>query len=81
MLRSGNGSNFAGAQKELEKTYSEMDNQKIQFFLQNLGADYINWHKNPPASSHMGGCLGKINSVGTYNTDVFIAPTRKISKR
>ena len=44
-----------GAQKELEKAYNEMDHQKIQFFLQNIGADYINWHRNPPASSHMGG--------------------------
>ena len=55
VLRSDNGSNFVGAQKELEKAYNEMDHQKIQFFLQNIGADYINWHRNPPASSHMGG--------------------------
>ena len=54
VLRSDNGSNFAGAQKELEKAYYEMDHQKIQFFLQNISADYINWHRNPPASSHMG---------------------------
>ena len=43
------------AQKELEKAYSEMDHQKIQFFLQNIGADYINWHMNLRASSHIGG--------------------------
>ena len=49
------GSNFVGAQKELEKAYNEMDHQKIEFFLQNTGADYINWHRNPQASSHMGG--------------------------
>ena len=55
VLRSDNGSNFVGAQKELEKAYKEMDHQKIEFFLQNIGADYINWHRNPPASSHMGG--------------------------
>ena len=54
MLRSDNGSNFVGAQKELEK-YKEMDHQKIEFFLQNIGADYINCHRNPPASSHMRG--------------------------
>ena len=28
-----------------------------------------------------GGCLVKINSISTYNTDVFIAQTQKISKR
>ena len=55
VLRNNNGSNFVGAQKELEKAYNEMDHQKIQFFLQNIGADYINWHRNPPASSHMVG--------------------------
>ena len=55
MLRSDNRSNFVGAQKELEKAYKEMDHQKIEFFLQNIGADYINWRRNLPASSHMGG--------------------------
>ena len=55
VLCSDNGSNFVGAQKELEKAYKEMDCQKIEFFLQNIGADYINWHRNPHASSHMGG--------------------------
>ena len=55
MLRSDNGYNYVGAQKELEKAYSEMDHRKIQLFLQNIGADYINWHRNPPALSHMGG--------------------------
>ena len=43
------------AQKELEKAYSEMDHRKIQFFLQNIGADYINWHMNLRPSSHIGG--------------------------
>ena len=55
VLRSDNGSNFVGAQKELEKAYKEMDHQKIEFFLQNIGADYINWHRNLAASNLMGG--------------------------
>ena len=55
VLHSDNGSIFVGAQKELEKTYNERDHQKIQFSLQNIGPDYINWHRNPPASSHIGG--------------------------
>ena len=56
MLCSDNGSNVVEAQKELEKAYKEMDYQKTEFFLQNIGADYINWHRIPlPASSHMGG--------------------------
>ena len=55
VLRSDKGSNFVGTQKELEKAYKEIDHQKIEFFLQNIGADYTNWHRNPPASSHIGG--------------------------
>ena len=47
VLRSKNGSNFVGAQKELGKAYKEMDDQKIEFFLQNIGADYINWQGTP----------------------------------
>ena len=73
MLRGDNGSNFVVAQKELEKAYNERDHQKIQFFLQNIGVDYINWHRNPLSIEPYGRCLGKTNSVGMYNTDVFIA--------
>ena len=47
--------NFVGTQKELRNTLKEMDHQKIQYFLQNIGAHYIIWHRNSPASSHMGG--------------------------
>ena len=54
VLNSDNGSNFVGTPKELENAYSEIDHQKIQFFVQNNGADYITWHRNPLASSHMG---------------------------
>ena len=46
VLRSDNGSNFVRSQKELEKAYIEMDHQKIQFFLQNLSVDCINWHSD-----------------------------------
>ena len=66
VLGSDNGPNFVGVQKELEKAYKERHHQKIQFFLQNIGADYINWHRNLPASSHMGGVWeGQIWSAHT----------------
>ena len=55
VLHGDSSSNFVRAQKELEKAYQEMDHQKIEFFLQNIGTDYINWHRNPHASSHMAG--------------------------
>ena len=32
-----------------------MNHKKNQYFLQNIGADYIIWHRNPPASNHMEG--------------------------
>ena len=32
-----------------------MDHQNIRHFLENLGSDYIIWHRNPPKASHMGG--------------------------
>ena len=79
VLRSDNGSNFVGSQKELEKAYSEMDHQKIQFFLQNIGVDCINWHSNIQYRV-IWGCLGKTNSVGTHNIGVFITHTWTISK-
>ena len=41
VLRSDNGSNFLGAQKELRNAFREMDHQKIQYFFQKTGADYI----------------------------------------
>ena len=55
MLRSDNGSNFIGAEKELSEDFLDMDQNKIRRFLQNLGSDWIIWKKNPPAESHFGG--------------------------
>ena len=39
MLRSDNGSNFIGGEKELSKGFLEIDQNKIRRFLQNLGSD------------------------------------------
>ena len=49
------GSNFIGAERELKKAYSEMNDNKIQSFMESIGRDWIKWHKNPPFASHMGG--------------------------
>ena len=54
-IYSHNGSNFIGAEQELNKTHMEMDDRKIQFFLLEQGGEWIRWHKNPPLASHMGG--------------------------
>ena len=55
MLRSDNGRNFIGAEKELSKGFLEMDRKKIGRILQNLSSDWIIWKKNPPAGSHFSG--------------------------
>ena len=41
VLYSDNGSNFAGSADELKKAYNEMDNARIQSFIQSLGGDLV----------------------------------------
>ena len=48
-----NGTNFRGADSELRKALKEWDQSKITSYLTNKG---IEWHFNPPAAPHMGGC-------------------------
>ena len=55
LVYSDNGSNFIVARRELKKAYSEMNDNKIQSFMEGIGGDWIKWHKNPPFASHMGG--------------------------
>ena len=38
---SGNRSNFMGEERELKKVYSEMDDNKIQSFIEGIGEDWI----------------------------------------
>ena len=44
-----------GTRNELQQGFKEMNHGKIKNFLQENGADWIDWHHNPPAASHMGG--------------------------
>lgn len=39
--------------RELKKAYMEMEDKKIQFFLQEQGPDWIRWHNSPLLASHM----------------------------
>ena len=55
MLRSDNGSNFMGAQKELGKAYKEMDPQETELFLHNIGVDYINLAQESTSGGGGGG--------------------------
>ncbi len=52
-IRSDNGSNFVGAERELSEAYNQwQEHPKLRnYMLQKR----INWDFNPPLSSHMGG--------------------------
>ena len=54
-IRSDNGGNFVGVEEEMKKGLAEMDNKKIKDFLLEHSCDWVEWEKNPPESSHMGG--------------------------
>ena len=54
-IRSDNGGNFVGASNEFKKSWKEMDHSKVTSYLQTEMCDWINWDKNTPNASHMGG--------------------------
>lgn len=56
-LRSDNGTNFIGAEKELRKALADLNQNKIQKTLAHKG---IKWSFNPPAASHYGGAWERI---------------------
>eukprot|EP00057_Strongylocentrotus_purpuratus_P005721 XP_003731624.1 PREDICTED: uncharacterized protein LOC100894126 [Strongylocentrotus purpuratus] len=53
LIRSDNGTNFVGAERELREGLSRWNQQRIHDHLLQKG---IEWRFNPPAASHMGGC-------------------------
>ena len=55
LIRCDNGTNFASAKSELQRSLSEMDEDKISHSQQNCGTDWVIWKNNPPSESHMGG--------------------------
>lgn len=55
-MRSDNGTNFIGAERELKEAVAALDN-KIQRAFLHQG---INWSFNPPAASHHGGAWERI---------------------
>ncbi|CAG7733835.1 unnamed protein product, partial [Allacma fusca] len=52
IMWSDNGTNFRGANRELQQALSELDVDKIQRTFSEKG---MNWKFNPPSSPHMGG--------------------------
>ena len=55
LIRSVNGSNFIGASAELIQAFQEMDHSGISSYLEEHGGELINWKRNPPFASKMGG--------------------------
>jgi len=51
-IRSDNGTNLVGAEKELRRSVAEWNQKRIGEFL---AQKEIRWKFNPPAASHMGG--------------------------
>ena len=55
-IRSDQHTNLVGAKKELRRVLEEMDNGSIQRSLcRDFKADWVQWKRNPPSASHMGG--------------------------
>ncbi len=54
VLRSDQGTNFAGARKQLKEALREIDNEKVREFLLENNCSF-SFKMNPPAASHMGG--------------------------
>ena len=54
-IRTDNGTNFVGAERELEQCLKEIDHERVREYLLTRNCDYIVWKKNPPEASHMGG--------------------------
>ena len=52
LLRSDNGSNFVGAERELQKEIEDWNKERIREAMSQRG---IRWLFKPPAASHMGG--------------------------
>jgi len=51
-IRSDNGTNFIGAERELREAVGELNHKRIQAALMSTG---VKWSFNPPAGSHHGG--------------------------
>ncbi|XP_038069094.1 uncharacterized protein LOC119738319 [Patiria miniata] len=55
LLRSDQGTNFVGAESELKRALEEIDQTKVQHFLEGKGCDYPTTKMNAPSASHAGG--------------------------
>ncbi len=78
-IRSDNGGNFVGAENELKKAWDEMDHAKISDFLKTENCDWerIEWEKNVPTASHMGGVWERqIRTVRSVLNSILMSHTK-----
>ncbi len=70
-IRSDQGTNSMGAQRELKEGLKNMDNKRIQEYLcHHFNADWlIEWKPNPRAASHMGGIWERQIRTNSHITD------------
>ena len=52
-----------GASSELTKTFTEMNHQKANQFMQDNGAEWMSWKRNLPAATKIGGAWER--QIGT----------------
>ena len=58
-IRSDQGTNLVAAAKELRRALEKMDNGSIQRCVcREIKADWVQWKRNPPSASHIGGVWG-----------------------
>ena len=57
VMRSDNGTNFHGGERELRDVLSEWNQQRLTSFMSQRE---IKWFFNPPTASHMGGVWERI---------------------
>ena len=55
LLRSDCGTNFVDSLSEQKRALAEIDQNHIKSFLLTKGCDYVEYKRNVPADSHMGG--------------------------
>lgn len=71
--QSDRGTNFVGAENELNKAVCNLDSEKIQQFLVSQNCDYFPFKINVPAANHMGGVwerqIRSVRSVLAYLLD------------
>ena len=56
-IRTDNGTEVVGAQRELAEALKELDHKEIQNTLRNVG---VKWSFNPPSGAHHGGVWEKL---------------------